>query len=146
MGHVVCTSCGTVGRPRSHTPGSFRVEIALWLFFFIPGLIYSIWRLANRCGACSSCKQLTIIPVDSPVGRKLAGESAAQGVVAPAQPIAAPPPTLMPSIPAANLGLGASLVPPLHRAWIRMERVQAAETDGETTGDRTSETVRNNTP
>jgi hypothetical protein len=30
------------------TPGSFWIELALWILFFPAGFIYSLWRVANR--------------------------------------------------------------------------------------------------
>ena len=42
---MVCTRCGTIGRPKRYTPGTFGMELLLFLFFIIPGLIYGIWRI-----------------------------------------------------------------------------------------------------
>lgn len=69
---LVCTQCGTVGNGQSSTRGSFLIELLLWLCFIIPGLIYSLWRLTTRAKVCGSCGATTLVPVDSPVGRKLA--------------------------------------------------------------------------
>lgn len=41
----ICSNCGTVGQPVVHTRGSFWIELVLWWFFIIPGLIYTEWRL-----------------------------------------------------------------------------------------------------
>ena len=30
------------------TPGSFWIEIALWIIFFPAGIIYSLWRWTSR--------------------------------------------------------------------------------------------------
>lgn len=68
---LICTACGYVGKPKKVTKGSILIELFLWLFFLIPGLIYSIWRLASRYEACPSCKGQSMIPVDSPTGREL---------------------------------------------------------------------------
>ena len=43
---MVCTVCGSVGFPKKVTPGSFLVELGLWIFFILPGVIYSVWRLS----------------------------------------------------------------------------------------------------
>ncbi len=51
--------------------GSFLVELALWLFFLLPGLIYTIWRLTTKREGCSHCGAADVVPVDSPVGRQL---------------------------------------------------------------------------
>lgn len=67
----LCTRCGTECRPEKITKGSFIIEIGLWLFFILPGLVYSIWRLATRYHGCPSCKSRDIIDRDSPIGIKL---------------------------------------------------------------------------
>lgn len=67
----VCTNCGYVGLPKTVTKGSFLIELVLWLFFLIPGLIYSIWRLTSRHKACPKCEASNMIPTDSPRGKEL---------------------------------------------------------------------------
>lgn len=67
----ICTACGHVGRPDRITKGSFLIEIVLWLFFIVPGLIYTIWRLTSKHSACPKCSNPTIIPVDTPKGQEL---------------------------------------------------------------------------
>ena len=73
---MICTSCGTQGQPMTHTPGSFLIEIVLWLFFIVPGLIYSIWRHTQRRKVCRACGAATMVPVSSPIGRRLVGGAA----------------------------------------------------------------------
>ena len=70
-GEYICTSCGYIGDPERHTKGSFLIEIILWFFFLIPGLIYTIWRHKNRYSSCPQCDKETMIPLDTPRGRKL---------------------------------------------------------------------------
>ena len=70
-GKYICTSCGTVGNPKRVVRGSILMEIALWLFFILPGLIYSVWRLTTKYNACPECKNATMIPITSPLGQKL---------------------------------------------------------------------------
>ena len=67
----LCTACGYQGEPKKFTKGSFPVEIMLWLFFFIPGLIYSLWRQASKYEGCSKCGSATLIPLDSPVAKQM---------------------------------------------------------------------------
>ncbi len=85
----ICTSCGYVGYPKRLTKGSFWVEVGLWLvglllspFFFavagflwivflLPGLLYTVWRETSRYDACPKCKNASMIPLDTPVGREL---------------------------------------------------------------------------
>jgi len=65
-----CPNCGYIGRPRTHTKGSIILEIFLWLFFIIPGIIYSLWRLTSRYRACPMCGHRNMIPLDSPRAKK----------------------------------------------------------------------------
>jgi hypothetical protein len=74
MAKMICTACGTADRPKTVTKGSTLIELILWLCLLIPGLIYSIWRLTSRHDACSQCGSESIVPLDSPVGRRLAKE------------------------------------------------------------------------
>jgi hypothetical protein len=76
----VCKECGTVAKPRSDTPGSILIELVLWLCFIVPGLIYSFWRISKRRQVCPACESPNIVPLDSPVGRALAGPTAAPPV------------------------------------------------------------------
>jgi hypothetical protein len=69
MSHI-CTTCGTVGRPKKETPGVFCIEVVLWVCGILPGLIYSLWRITSKRTVCPSCGG-AVIPTDSPVGRKL---------------------------------------------------------------------------
>jgi hypothetical protein len=66
-----CTRCGAVGIPRSLTKGSILIEIALWLVFLIPGIIYSLWRLSTRAPVCPQCCSPEIIPTTSPRAQSL---------------------------------------------------------------------------
>lgn len=74
MDELICTTCGHIGRAETITKGSFVIELALWLCFIVPGLIYGIWRLSSRTKGCAKCGGQHVIPVDSPVGRKLVSE------------------------------------------------------------------------
>ncbi len=68
---MVCTTCGHHGPTRAHTRGSLAIEIVLWLAFILPGLVYSLWRLSSRRQVCASCGAESILPADSPVGRRM---------------------------------------------------------------------------
>jgi hypothetical protein len=74
-GTMICPACGTRGEPRTITRGSLLIEIVLWLCFVVPGLIYTLWRLTTRQQGCPSCEQSGMIPVDSPVGKRMLKES-----------------------------------------------------------------------
>lgn len=74
--NVICSSCGTVGKPKNRMKGSTFIELILWFFFLIPGMIYSRWRASTKAKVCASCANATVIPLDSPAGQKLRREYA----------------------------------------------------------------------
>jgi hypothetical protein len=86
MSTMICTQCGTISNSKTVTRGSFLIEIVLWLCFVVPGLLYTMWRLTTRSKACTACGATTLVPVHSPVGRKLRSELA-QAVPCPASPV-----------------------------------------------------------
>ncbi len=69
----VCTVCETADYPKRHTKGSFVIEVVLWLFLIVPGLIYSLWRLTTKGNVCKSCGSPNVVPFDSPAGRRITG-------------------------------------------------------------------------
>jgi hypothetical protein len=69
-GAKICTNCGYIGKPVAITKGSFAVELLLWLLFLVPGLLYSLWRLASRYSACPKCEAPNMIPANSPLAQK----------------------------------------------------------------------------
>lgn len=74
MSQLICSNCGTIGSPKTVTKGSILIEIVLWICFIVPGLIYSIWRLTTRTKACRSCGADNMVPLTSPMGKKLQSE------------------------------------------------------------------------
>ncbi|MCK9356289.1 MAG: hypothetical protein M0R22_03945 [Dehalococcoidia bacterium] len=56
--------------------GSFWIELILWIFFILPGLVYSLWRLTTRTRVCPKCGEPNMIPLDTPKGQELAQASA----------------------------------------------------------------------
>jgi hypothetical protein len=76
---IVCTQCGYQGHARTVTRGSFGVELLLWLFFIVPGLIYSVWRLTTRYPGCPRCQSDAVIPHDSPRASEYVGTGASGG-------------------------------------------------------------------
>ena len=68
-GSVVCKACGWSGYPKTVTEGSTAIELVLWLFLLVPGLVYSIWRLTTRHQACPTCGGKILVPASSPGGR-----------------------------------------------------------------------------
>lgn len=78
---MVCTTCGHVGEPATITKGSFIIELALWLCFFWTVLVplsYSLFRLFTKTKGCGKCGAATMIPEDSPVGRKFIADAGAR--------------------------------------------------------------------
>lgn len=67
----ICANCKTVGRAQYRQQGNFMVELMLWLFFIIPGLIYSAWRGSKKIRCCKACGSETLVPLDTPRGREL---------------------------------------------------------------------------
>jgi hypothetical protein len=68
---LVCLQCGHVGAAERRVKGSFLVEIALYLLFCAPGIIYTLWRHTTVENVCRSCKGTNIIPASSPNARGL---------------------------------------------------------------------------
>lgn len=71
MSDFICAKCGAVGGAKTYTKGTILVELFLWIFFIVPGLIYSLWRLCTRSKGCYLCGATDILPVNSPVGQKM---------------------------------------------------------------------------
>jgi hypothetical protein len=65
-----CPNCGKVGRPKTVTRGSCLIELLLWIFFIVPGIIYSVWRLSSRYQACRFCGYPNLAPIDSPAAQR----------------------------------------------------------------------------
>lgn len=71
---MVCTQCGHHGPAKSHTRGTMALELALWLMFILPGIIYSLWRLSTRANVCASCGSAALVAPSSPAGRRMLRE------------------------------------------------------------------------
>ncbi len=61
----MCTNCGYIGYPKKRVRGSFLMEVVLWLCFLVPGILYSIWRLASKRDVCPQCGAENMIPENS---------------------------------------------------------------------------------
>ena len=70
---MYCPQCGTQGKPKTRTKGSIGIEAILWMCylfqdrFFVPGVIYSVWRMATKEKVCPKCGAPDMIPLDSPL-------------------------------------------------------------------------------
>jgi len=72
---LICTNCGTIGKPKIVTKGKFAIELVLWIFCCLLGeLIYTIWRNMTKSKRCRSCGSATMLSLDSPMGQKLLAE------------------------------------------------------------------------
>ena len=81
---IICLQCGSVNdRAVKTMRGSFLLECLLWLFFILPGVIYSVWRLTTKAKVCPACSAREIVPLSSPGGQKLQRELATVGPVGP---------------------------------------------------------------
>lgn len=67
----VCLNCGSVDKSKTKVKGSIGIEIVLWIFFIVPGIIYSIWRWSSVYKVCRVCGNANIVPMDSPKGREM---------------------------------------------------------------------------
>lgn len=67
----ICKDCGNLTIPQRQTRGSFLIEIVLWFFFIIPGLIYTLWRMSSKYYVCEHCGSKTIVPTNTVAGQQL---------------------------------------------------------------------------
>lgn len=74
MKKMICSNCGTVGKPKKHTKGSMLTELFLWLLMVLPGILYSAWRMSTKTMICKTCGSADLLPVNSPRGQKLASQ------------------------------------------------------------------------
>jgi hypothetical protein len=72
----ICIRCGSRSAGKSVRPGSDSVEVLLWCFFLLPGIIYSAWRSSSYTEICPVCSSGDLIPINSARGQKLVQELA----------------------------------------------------------------------
>ena len=70
MSHI-CSDCGSVCKPKKITKGSFLIEILLWLFLLLPGIVYTLWRVTTKYSGCDTCGSKNIVPTSTPRGIQL---------------------------------------------------------------------------
>jgi len=58
---LFCLNCGYSGKMKQKFRGSELIELILWLFFLIPGIIYSIWRGQKKEFICPKCQSNDIV-------------------------------------------------------------------------------------
>ena len=73
---MVCANCSTAEAARRRTKGSDGVEVLMWLFFLLPGLVYSVWRRSGKTEwfECHACGSTDLIPLDSQRAHALLGQ------------------------------------------------------------------------
>lgn len=59
----MCATCESVGYAKTRERGSTGVELLLWLFFLLPGIIYSVWRRSTKYSVCRTCGSTTLMPL-----------------------------------------------------------------------------------
>lgn len=56
---ISCNNCGHIGWSKNR--GNFLITIVLVIFFFVPAVIYEIWRRSGL-GICSNCGSNLVVP------------------------------------------------------------------------------------
>jgi hypothetical protein len=87
----LCLQCGSVGATKRFMKGSIVTELFLWLFFLLPGLIYSIWRHASVAQVCAKCGSSNVIPLDSPIAKNLLANQLKSSIPSPVESRVGPP-------------------------------------------------------
>jgi hypothetical protein len=64
-GRWYCLDCEERMDGEPYSPGFFAIELALWCLMFIPGVIYTFWRICNRKYRCNFCHSERLIPSNS---------------------------------------------------------------------------------
>ncbi len=72
---IVCLNCESIGPVKTRVAGSPALEIFLYLatfwLFFIPAIIYTVWRAGQAYQSCKVCGSRNVVPVESPKGREI---------------------------------------------------------------------------
>ena len=53
---IICPSCQYVGESKGIAKGSRKMEITLWCFLLLPGVLYTLWR-QSKDGQYQGCPQ-----------------------------------------------------------------------------------------
>jgi hypothetical protein len=53
---VHCHICGKDGKGKKVLAGSAGVELLMWIFFLLPGVLYSLWRHSAKSYQCPHCQ------------------------------------------------------------------------------------------
>ena len=67
-GDWACNACGCLDKPKNYLPGAFWIEFLLWFIgwwcFFVPGVVYTLWRHCCKFKGCRNCRSKQIMPVE----------------------------------------------------------------------------------
>jgi len=66
-----CTYCGKKGYPILVARGHVFFEVALWICYIVPGVIYSIWRRVRTKEVCPECGHPTMVSAYSAKAKQL---------------------------------------------------------------------------
>lgn len=67
----ICTTCGAESGLSRRRRGNGFLELILWLAVIVPGILYTAWRNMEDVRLCRTCGKETMIPLNSPVGRRM---------------------------------------------------------------------------
>lgn len=59
-----CNACHNYA-PHALRKGSGWIEVVLYLFYIVPGVIYSIWRRAGPPTVCPLCRATALVPASA---------------------------------------------------------------------------------
>ena len=63
-GSYYCNSCGNHSAS-ALMKGSGWIELILYLFYIVPGVIYSIWRRSGEPNVCPVCRAPALVPASA---------------------------------------------------------------------------------
>jgi len=64
---ISCNNCGHIGWSKNR--GNFLITIVLAIFFFVPAVIYEIWRRTGL-GVCENCGSDLVVPSSACINSK----------------------------------------------------------------------------
>jgi hypothetical protein len=68
---MICTVCYAIGDSVIVKSGSYRLQLILYLFGIIPGILYRKWRDSTARRACAHCKQDALVSLYTHQGRRV---------------------------------------------------------------------------
>ncbi|MCF8724052.1 hypothetical protein LQ236_002072 [Nitrospina gracilis] len=62
----ICLTCGCQRQPINVRRGHIAIEVLLYLFYIVPGVMYTLWRSVRRHDVCPKCRTPSIVKTTSP--------------------------------------------------------------------------------